>query len=265
MSRGRFAVLRCAMKGVEAVMAESRHSFPRHTHDQFGIGLVTEGAHRSLSGRGTVEAGAGDMITVNPGEVHDGAPVGGAGRTWAMLYFDPEVVGEALGDMRAGGAGAEEIAHPVIRDTRLATGFRRLFARLTEAEDDTLESEQLLLGLLSGVMGEAGGEAQSAPAQIRHARGRIDDDPAAAVSLAELAAEAGLSRFQLLRGFSRATGMTPHAYLIQRRAALARRLIAGGSGLADAAIAAGFADQSHMTRVFVRTYGMTPGVYAGGH
>ncbi|MFV6430423.1 helix-turn-helix domain-containing protein, partial [Klebsiella pneumoniae] len=60
----------------------------------------------------------------------------------------------------------------------------------------------------------------------------------------------------------RTPGMTPHAYLLQRRLSLVRKLIWGGMNLVDAAIAGGFADQSHMTRLFVRSYGYTPGHYA---
>lgn len=66
----------------------------------------------------------------------------------------------------------------------------------------------------------------------------------------------------MLRGFVRATGLTPHAYLMQRRIGLARRLIARGLPLAEAAAASGFADQSHMTRAFGRAYGLSPGAYA---
>ncbi|MCG5481567.1 MAG: AraC family transcriptional regulator, partial [Ensifer alkalisoli] len=55
---------------------------------------------------------------------------------------------------------------------------------------------------------------------------------------------------------------TPHAYLVQRRIDIVRQLIAKRTPLADAAVAGGFADQSHMTRVFVRKYGFTPGAYA---
>lgn len=58
--------------GVEAVNSESDFAFGRHTHDQFGIGLMDSGGQKSLSGRGNVESIAGDIITVNPGEVHDG-------------------------------------------------------------------------------------------------------------------------------------------------------------------------------------------------
>jgi AraC-like DNA-binding protein len=89
----------------------------------------------------------------------------------------------------------------------------------------------------------------------------LDDAPARPVTLAELAALSGVSRFQLLRGFVREVGITPHAYLVQRRVRLARRLLARGLPLAEAAIEAGFCDQSHMTRAFVRQLGVTPGRY----
>ena len=56
--------------------------------------------------------------------------------------------------------------------------------------------------------------------------------------------------------------MTPHAYLVQRRLAVARGLLDAGTGIADAAAAAGFADQAHLTRLFRRSLGFTPAVYA---
>ncbi|MGC3029393.1 helix-turn-helix domain-containing protein, partial [Burkholderia sp. DN3021] len=87
----------------------------------------------------------------------------------------------------------------------------------------------------------------------------LDAAPAAPVSLAELADLSGVSRFQLLRGFARELGITPHAYLIQSRARLARALLANGLPIADAAAEAGFADQSHLTRAFARQFGITPG------
>ncbi|HAI29586.1 MAG TPA: AraC family transcriptional regulator, partial [Thalassospira sp.] len=81
-------------------------------------------------------------------------------------------------------------------------------------------------------------------------------------SLDDLANATGLSKFQTLRDFTRATGLTPHAYLIQRRIDLARTMIKSGDTLADIASAAGFADQSHLNRHFVRAFGLTPGRYA---
>lgn len=81
------------------------------------------------------------------------------------------------------------------------------------------------------------------------------------MSLGELAALSGVSRFQLLRGFARELGITPHAYLVQRRVRLVRQLLASGQASVQAAMQAGFADQSHMTRAFVRQVGITPKRY----
>jgi AraC-like DNA-binding protein len=82
------------------------------------------------------------------------------------------------------------------------------------------------------------------------------------VTLDELAGVAGLSKFYLLRSFSRAYGLTPHAYQMELRLARARRLLAEGRPLSHVTYDAGFADQSHLTRRFAAFYGLTPARYA---
>jgi len=259
-----FTIARCSMGGVEAVSADTAHAYGRHTHDQFGIGVILRGAQQSFSGRGIVEAQAGDPITVNPGEVHDGSPLGARGRSWRMLYFDPPALRAPLGAVTEGRADGIELAHPALRDPASATRFLSLFRTLTErgGGNSEIEGSENLLLLLSRLVNRPRPDRPVAPGAIGQARARIDDDPAAPLSLVELAAIGGISRFQLVRGFAKLTGFTPHAYLVQRRLQSARRLILQGTPLAEAAQAAGFSDQSHMTRLFVRSYGMTPGIYA---
>ncbi|CAM5773461.1 AraC family transcriptional regulator [Labrys miyagiensis] len=262
IARNRFSMRRCFMPGVEAVEADTSHSFPRHVHEQHGIGVMMRGAQRSASGRGPVEAGAGDMITVNPGEVHDGVPLDGEARRWTMLYFDPALMGRSVADLSEDRSGTFEFTQPVISDRPPADLFRSLFAAMTEDLPATgMRREETLLMLLERIRCER--VDRSAPAAaVALARAMIDDDPAAPLALADLARESGLSRFQLVRGFARTLGLTPHAYLMQRRVHLARRLVASGVSLAEAAVASGFADQSHMTRQFSRVYGISPGAYA---
>ena len=84
-------------------------------------------------------------------------------------------------------------------------------------------------------------------------------------AVADGAREAGLSRYQLVRQFAQATGLTPHAYLVQRRLHHARRLMRAGTPLAEVAAASGFADQSHLTRLFARSFGTTPHAYLRAH
>ena len=264
MKSGQFRIYRSRLAGIEAVRAETGHSFPKHTHDQFGIGVIEAGAQVSLSGRGMVQAEAGDVISVNPNEVHDGMPVGES-RAWSMLYFDPRLIGDLLRDVSEGKFGAMEFPSPIMRDCKMAGHFKTLFSLVI---DDTTEGsllrDGLLLSLLAAVMREGTGglRADAVPADINRACELIDDDPAAPLTLAELAELCGLSHFRFLRAFTRATGLTPHAYLMQRRIHEARRLIAAGTSLAEAAFASGFSDQSHMTRLFVRNFGVSPGAYA---
>ncbi|WP_206957437.1 AraC family transcriptional regulator [Trinickia acidisoli] len=274
MNRGRVVMHRCAVAGVQATAADTARSFGRHSHDTFGVGVVRRGAQRSASGRGPVQARAGDVITVNPGEVHDGSPFDERGRAWRMLYLEPALVYDVACELGAPAPTSVELEQPVLHDHALAACFERAFAAVIGAVDaaDALTREALLYGLMMQLVGGHTTVRLRAPVRaaldgastsIRRAKARIDDDPHEPVTLAGLAAEAGLSRFQLLRGFARETGLPPHAYLIQRRIALARRLIAQGRPLADAAADAGFADQSHMTRAFVRAFGVTPAHYAG--
>jgi quercetin dioxygenase-like cupin family protein len=130
---------RSRVAGIEAVSLTSSHVFPRHSHDQFGIGILTEGAQRSWSGIGPVEAEAGDVITVNPGEIHDGAPMGDRPRSWRMLYFEPSVV---LGETQDEAVGTVEIARPALQDLTLARIFSQLFRVVTEPGSDPLAVEQ---------------------------------------------------------------------------------------------------------------------------
>jgi len=253
------------MKGVEAVAADTAHAFGRHTHDQYGMGVILRGAQKSLSGRGIVEAKAGDIITVNPGEVHDGTPLGEGGREWRMLYFDPAALADTIEDLTEGAIGDAELAHPAICDPASAARFVSLFRAITDPQGGYSEietRENLLLLLARLIDGGNQRPMHGVPHGIELARTRIDDDPSEPISLNELAGISGISQFRLVRGFSKVTGLTPHAYLVQRRLQRARRLIAAGATLANAALASGFADQSHMTRLFVRTYGMSPGLYA---
>lgn len=263
MKTGQFRMRQCAIEGVEAVEADTAHSFGRHTHDQFGIGVIIRGAQKSASGRGPVEAGPGDMITVNPGEVHDGHPIGGEGRSWRMLYFDPGLIARAVLDIGEGRPDDFVFSQPVMSDSHAARRLLAVYTAMTQMRE-TLAPETGFLQLVASLM-DRPKAFRFVPASITRAKTLLDDDPAAATTLADLAAASGLSRFQVVRAFSEATGMTPHAYLIQRRIGAVRRMIAKGAPLADAAFASGFADQSHMTRAFVRAYGITPGAYARAH
>jgi AraC-like DNA-binding protein len=258
----RAKLYRSAIDGIAPMMFVSNHHFPRHSHDQFGVGVMVSGGQRSWSGVGTVRALAGDVIMVNPGEIHDGAPLDATAREWRIIYLDPTVVAREADEEFVGPA---EIVRPVAHDPLLAWRLTELFDSLVAGHTDPLEREEKLLRSVIWLFRRHGVakfiSGGSSPSVTRAVK-RIDSAPDRQVSLAELAALSGVSRFQLLRAFSREVGITPHSYLIQRRVLLAQRFLADGQTPVQAAIQAGFSDQSHMTRAFVRQVGVTPGCYS---
>lgn len=78
------------------------------------------------------------------------------------------------------------------------------------------------------------------------------------ITLREIAGLAQLSVFQLIRAFRRELATTPYRLVLEFRIEYAKHLLTQGASIADAALGAGFADQSHFTRHFKRSTGVTP-------
>jgi len=83
------------------------------------------------------------------------------------------------------------------------------------------------------------------------------------ISLQDLAAAAGLSKFHFVRLFAAAVGITPHRYQLLLRINRARYLLRQGDEIAGVAQRTGFFDQSHFTACFRDVVGVTPGRYQG--
>jgi AraC family transcriptional regulator len=98
------------------------------------------------------------------------------------------------------------------------------------------------------------------PWQIRHITDAVEADPSANHTISGLAQQCGLSSSHFARAFKETTGLAPHQWLTRKRIEHARRLLAQTSmGLSDIALACGFVDQSHFSRVFARQEKHSPG------
>lgn len=250
---------RTAIPGIEAISMLSDRTFPRHTHDEFGLGYLVDGGQESWSGRGLVEAEAGDIITVNPGELHDGIGRKGAARHWRMLFLTPQAV-EAFTDHPA---SSVELQKPVVRDPQRLALVAQAISAVSCDEPDPDRIEELLLLAIRSIADTSQPvmEGQARSKEVTAVLEKIEADFALRLTLSDYAATTGLSRYQILRQFAKEVGATPHAYLTQHRVKKARGYLREGLPLAEAAVASGFSDQSHMTRAFVRQLGISPGRY----
>lgn len=255
--------------GVYSTHIDSDHHFGRHWHDTYGFGFLEYGAQAWWSGHGHVRGYPGDVISTNPGEVHDGQPLGRPTRCWRIVFMDVGV----MMDITAHHGQHAEITRPVVRDASLIHLLRRLFWLIEHwnahpakrgSQSAALAFEEALTDACVKLMARHGSARLTTPVpphDLTCVRDRLADELADPPSLGELAAMTGLSRYQVLRRFEKAFGVPPHAWLMRCRAERARLLIRRGDSLATAAAECGFVDQSHMTRVFVRQSGFTPGAW----
>lgn len=258
------------LPGLDLLRARySRQVFARHFHEGYALGVITDGAlgFRYL-GREHVAA-PGSVNLVAPGETHDGHGAGDAGWAYRMFYLAPDIVRMAGEEAGLTHGALPDFASGVLDDPVLAAAIDALHRDMERAGPcmPTLAQETRLSAVLvRWITRHAAQRAPAArplrgggePAAVRRAREYLDAHCADDVRLADLAGVACLSPFHLARAFAAAVGLPPHAYLVQARVRRARNLLAAGSTPADAAAAAGFADQSHLTRAFRAQVGVTP-------
>ena len=251
--------------GIDLVrFCDYAHSFPRHSHDFFTIGVFSTGNGRIVHRGTTWAADDGAILAVSPDEVHTAEPRRDRGWTYTAMYPSSDLFSRAFGEPCD--ASAMLFPRPIFRDDDLA----RQIADSQHALVGTapaLESEVLLLDVLRrlgerhAVRRPERGRPAAASRAVRVAREYLNEHFASSVKLAELADVCDMSPYHLVRSFRDAVGMPPHAYLTQVRANHARDLILRRVPVSTAAYRCGFADQSHLTRTFKRIFGVTPGAY----
>jgi AraC-like DNA-binding protein len=230
-------------------------AFTPHRHDSYAIGITLRGV-QSFGYRGTTEhSEAGCAFVIHPDEKHDGRAGTDEGYGYRIMYIAPRLIAQAL-DFRP----LPFLRNPVTRETRLRGAIFAALAE-TDAPLDDLQFDDIITALADALAINdpvPGGARRTACGRaLRLARDSLDEP--GTVSSAALEKLTGLSRFTLCRQFRQTFGTSPHRYVTMRRVERARRLMAAGHSLADAAAASGFSDQSHMTRQFKQAYGVAPG------
>jgi AraC-like DNA-binding protein len=254
---------------VEAMRAHFvRHVYDRHSHDAYLFGVTEQGVQAFRCRGGTRASAAGMLMAFNPDDPHDGHAAARGGFTYAMLHLGTDLVADILADAHGGRVGLPLFTDPVVDDRPLAARLRRLNAQLLDGAT-RLEAQELVMGAVLAMVQRHASRRLAAPTPpeggaLLRVRDLLHDCLADDLSADDLARAVGLSRFQLYRQFRERYGLAPSAYLRQVRLREARGRLAAGAAIAEVAFATGFADQSHLTRWFRRSYGITPGVYQQG-
>jgi|SRR5579883_190805 AraC-like DNA-binding protein len=236
------------------------HAYDLHRHETYAVGMTLWGA-QSFHYRGALRTSRqGQVMVIHPDEAHDGHAGMEQGFAYRMLYVDPASVSAALD-----GAPPPFVPDVVTDDCALAELVRDAFVDFPRALEPLAVDaivERLAARLAERSDGGKPKRSTKALRAVSLARDFLAAESHRAVSSEELEKISGFDRFTLARQFRAAFGTSPHRFQVGRRLAQAQAMIAAGLSLSEAAVAAGFADQSHLTRHFAARYGLTPGRWA---
>jgi AraC-like DNA-binding protein len=251
------------LAGVEALHASFvEHVYRPHSHPTWTVAVVERGAARFSLDETQQRADRGELFILEPEAVHTGMAAVPEGWAYKVLYVPPELIAECEENDGPVPRAAKWV---VFQDLALREALLRAHRALA-GEPPGLAVDvpvhEALAGLRPHLRAQPGAvRARPEHAAVRravaHLRARWDQP----VSLTELAGAARLSRFELARRFREQVGLPPHAFQLDLRVAQARRLLVAGEPPAAVAARCGFADQAHLTRVFRRAVGVTPGRY----
>ncbi len=250
----------------DATLMRARYgpfTWEKHVHDEQVIVISEDGAGEVNTRRGSDVGSPGSIWAFMPGEFHFGRVEDGGRWDYCALYLDDGVLRE-LGT-HLGFENTRLLVRPGLhQDPELAAILLRAHTlRSDAAAEDVAWADALdLLFTRYGDPRPSKPVSSIGSAGIKLAREYIAEHFRDDIAVDELAGLANVSRFHFIRAFRAAFGMPPHAYINQVRLQHARKLLLSGASAGVAATDSGFYDQSRLSHLFKRAYGVTPARYA---
>ena len=240
-------------------------TYTRHAHEHFSIGAITTGCSYYHYGAHTFEISAGTVVLMNPGDVHACNPIHDQPWSYYMLYLDTPWLTDLQYQLGfSTDQGYRPFDTPHTRDTALYHGLLELYRTLVDDQAELLQKQSTLVSYFTDVQQRLN-PSLTPVREVNHKLERAADYIRAyctqALKLEDICQAADLSPSYLIRAFKRYYGLTPHAFMVNRRIQFARSQLRNGALIADVALAAGFADQAHFQRTFKQHFAATPGQY----
>ncbi|WP_282940263.1 AraC family transcriptional regulator [Paenibacillus sp. RC67] len=238
-------------------------SYKKHFHEELSIGIIDKGTSKVWCDGKNLQVEAGSVICFPPYMPHACSPESDYNWTYKMLFIHPKWI------------------HSVFRDDTLPE-FPFLFQNQTNKilADGVNQCVSAMEFMMSPMRTEAcfidmirtmtfkGEDSMkherhaAEPKHLERIKAYLHEHFKERITLDDLERETGVSKFHLSHLFKRGSSLPPHTYQNLLRINFAKKELSRSRPIADIALEAGFCDQSHMTKVFAHTVGLSPQKYA---
>ncbi|AEG58360.1 AraC family transcriptional regulator [Desulforamulus ruminis] len=238
--------------------------FPTHFHDHYTIGFIESGQRYLACKDKEFIINPGDLVLFNPGDSHACEQIDGKTLDFRCINVKPEPMKRAVLEI-TGRDTLPYFTQSVHYGSGLSTCLRELHLSIAQEERD-FKKEELFLFLIEELVREysdleyANG-LKEPRSEIKAVCQYLEANYAQNISLDHLSALTGLSKYYLLRSFTKQKGISPYSYLETIRVNNAKILLEQGVKPIEAAFQTGFSDQGHFNHFFKRLIGLTPKQY----
>jgi len=252
--------------GIELCAIENSTTNFALFHERFAVCATTTVRATGRYRRQMLFMGPGSLSLFEPGESHSTTHIHQPGDA-RIVFFAPELVEWTAKDLGLQGQVHFRLQREAYQDPRLFTAVQHLmaagFAGGTPLAQQTWQNLciQHLMAFTEHWQPLPPIQSRGNRAAVKLAIACLQERFQEPVGLEELVALTGMSPYVLIRNFTDLAGMPPHAYQIHVRVERARAMLARGVHPGLVAATTGFADQSHLVRLFKRVMGITPGAY----
>ncbi|MGI2326734.1 AraC family transcriptional regulator [Planococcus sp. YIM B11945] len=239
--------------GITALSASMQDfTYKKHAHEEYAIGVTLRGIqHFHLNGNLQLSHPSGIML-FNPEDTHDGMAHDADGLDYVMLYIGPKLLLEVTGEK-----DIIRFPEPVVYNAQLERKIRQLAQTVLNGQNEALSSEMLLSLADSLIQTDHSANYGNDNALIKKAKDSLHAHVKGILTLDEISGELGMSKYQFIRSFKSAAGITPYQYFLNAKVECAKQLIEQTGDIYEAVTEYGFVDLTHLNKHFKSIYGIT--------
>lgn len=238
--------------------------FPNHFHEYYVIGFIENGKRHLICNNEEFNIERGDLLLFNPHDNHTCEQMDGKTLDYRCINVQPDIMHKAVFEI----TGKNDLPYftpQVIFHSDLVPLLRELHLIVMQEEKD-FRKEEIFFFLLEQLIREY--TEQGIPSasvqqstEIKSICDFLEENYMKDITLNDLSDLTGLSKYYLLRSFTKQKGISPYSYLETIRIDKAKNLLKQGVLPIDVALQTGFTDQSHFSHFFKRFIGLTPKQY----
>ncbi len=238
--------------------------FPNHFHEYYVIGFIENGQRFLSCKNREYNIAPGDLLLFNPRDNHGCEQTDGNTLDYRCINIQPEIMRKIAIEI----TGKEYLPYftpQVVFHSELVSVLRELHQSIME-EESGFRKEEIFFFLLEQLIEEHTEQAMTTgkkeqSTEVKAISEFLENNYMENVTLDDLCKLTGLSKYYLLRSFTKQKGITPYRYLETMRIDKAKKMLEQGVMPIDVAFKTGFTDQSHFSNFFKKFIGLTPKQY----